>query len=227
MSNLKLKDMKQYLSFFLFIFVFCLVGYSVEQEFPASLSLEDGTVYEGVKLINRTPSEVVFKYSGGVKNLKIAELSEEVQELLNYSEVDALVVDEAQAEKTTLRLQQIAAAEKAQEDANILAEKKKHVFMLRGYVYRVLDDGLLIQAGEPTDLTYYGIRVSESEVAAKKYKRYSVVRPQREFGLVYLKRHPRFEDLTDSDIIDVNVYRDGIFRYDGKTLKQFVFLKDF
>ena len=219
--------MKQIILFVVLFFSLGFVAQSAERAFPGSLTLQDGTVYEGVKLISQTPSEVVFKYSGGVKNVKIAELSDEVQQLLNYSVVEALAVDRAQAEKTALRLKQIDEVEQAREDARVLAEKKKHVFMVRGYVHRVLDDGVLIKAGVPTDLIYYGIRVSEGEVAAKKYKSYSVARRQREFGLIYLMGHPGFEGLTDTGIIDIDVYRDGIFRVKGETLKQFVFLNGY
>jgi outer membrane murein-binding lipoprotein Lpp len=218
--------MKHLILSFLLLFSLCLAANSAELEFPESLSLKNGIVYEGVKLISQTPSEVVFKYSGGVTNVKIAELSEEVQQRLNYSKVDALAFEAAQAEKTALRLKQTAEAIQAKENAKILAEKKKHVFMIRGHVHRVLDGGILIQAGEPTDLVYYGIRVSESEVSKKKYKSYHVARPQREFGLLYLAGHPRFEHLTDADVIDVDVYRDGIFRFNEETRKQFVFLKE-
>ena len=217
--------MKQLILSTMLFFSLCLAAYSAEREFPETLSLNNGTVDEGVKLISQTPSEVVFKYSGCVTNVKIAELSDEVQQLLNYSEADALAVETAQAEKTVLRLKQSAEVVKGREAAKILAEKKKHVFMIRGHVHRVLDGGVLIQAGEPTDLVYYGIRVSEGEVSKKKYKSYSVARPQREFVLLYVAGHPRFEDFTDSDVIDVDVYWDGIFRAKGETLKQFVFLR--
>ena len=196
-------------------------------DFPESLALKNGTVYEDVKLISWTPSEVVFRYSGGVKNVKISELPEEVQQLLNYSESDAIATEVAQAEKTTLRLKKEEDVVKARGDAKILAEKKKHVFMIRGYVHRVLDDGILIQAGVPTDLIYNGIKVSENEVSKRKYKSYPNARPQREFGLLYVAGHPRFEYFTDADVIDIDVYRDGIFRSEGETRKKFVFLKDY
>lgn len=218
--------MKKIILSIVLFFSFCLAAFSADREFPETLTLNNGTVYEGVKLISQTPSEVVFKYSSGVTNVKIADLSEAVQRQLNYSEADALAVEAAQAKKTALRLKQRAEAAKVKEAAKILAEKKKHVFMIRGHVHRVLDGGVLIQAGEPTDLVYHGIRISESEASKKKYKSYQVARPEREFGLLYLAGHPRFEDLPDADVIDVDVYRDGIFRFNGETRKQFVYFKE-
>ncbi len=207
--------------------VLCMGAYGGEFDFPTSLTLKDGTVYEGVKLISRTPAEVVFKHSKGVTNAKISDLSEELKLLLNYSEVKARAVEAKQAEKTALRLKKVEDEKQVREAAKILAEKKTHVSMVRGYVHRVLGEGIVVQAGVPTDLIYNRIRVSEEEVSKRKYKSYQVARPTREFGFVYIEGHPRFEYFTDNGVIDVDVYRDGIFRSKGETMKKFVYLRDF
>jgi len=209
------------------MFLVCLGAYGGESDFPTSLTLVDGTAYEGVKLISKTPAEVVFKHSKGVKNAKISDLSEELQIFLNYSETAAREVEAKQAEKTALRLKAIADEAQVREAAKILAEKKTHVFMIRGYVHRVMDDGIVVQTGVPTDLIYNRIRVSEEEVSKRKYKSYPVARPTRVFGFVYIEGHPRFAEFTDGATIDVNVYRDGIFRSGEETMKKFVYLQDF
>ncbi|CAA6691854.1 Unannotated [Lentimonas sp. CC19] len=216
------------------LLLFCMISLSLclganggEVGFPSSVKLKDGTSYEGVKLMSQTPAEVVLRHSNGVANIKISDLSDELQVLLNYSEEEAKALEAAQAEATALRLKQVEHDKQVREAAKILAEKKMNMFMVRGYVHRVLEEGIVVQAGVATNSVYNRIRVSEGEVSKRQYKAYRVPRPIREFGFVYIEGHPRFESLTDRDVIDVDVYRDGIFRSGGETMKRFVYLQEF
>ena len=198
-----------------------------EVDFPTSLTLRTGTSYEGVKLMSRTSAEVVLKHSMGVVNVKISDLSQELQELLNYSEAEARALEAKRAEEAALRLKNAENEKLEREAAKKLAEKKAYRFMVRGYVHRVMAEGIVVQAGEATDSVYNRIRVSEEEAAKRQYKAYRVPRPTREFGFVYIEGHPRLETLTDRDVIDVDVYRDGIFKFEDRTVKKFVYLKEF
>ncbi len=205
----------------------CVGANGGEVNFPTSLTLRNGTSYEGVKLMSRTPAEVVLKHSMGVVNVKISDLSQELQELLNYSEAEARALEAKRAEEAALRLKNAENEKLEREAAKKLAEKKAYRFMIRGYVHRVMEEGIVVQAGEATDSVYNGIRVSEEEAAKRQYKAYRVPRPTREFGFVYIEGHPRFETFTDRGVIDVDVYRDGIFKFEGRTMKKFVYSKDF
>ena len=219
--------MAKLLLFCMMSLALCLGANGGEVDFPTSLNLKDGTTYEGVKLMSRTPAEVVLKHSNGVANVKISDLSEELQQMLNYSEAEARELEAKQAEATALRLKQVEHVKQVREAAKILAEKKANMYMIRGYVLRVMEDGIVVQAGVATDSVYNRIRASEEEVLKRQYKAYRVPRPIREFGFVYIEGHPRFESLTDRDVIDVDVYRDGIFRSEGETMKKFVYLQGF
>jgi|GEM_PF-3600783 len=199
-------------------------------QFPDTIELEDGTVYEEVRLVSQTPSEIVIIHSGGGANLEITQLSLELQRDLGYSSEKAEAYEVKKAEAVTERRDKAEAAEQSRRDAKALEKYiKANTFMLRGTIWRITPEGILLDPVEPVNMSYFGIALSkaEEENTPFRYKRYRGSRPQREFGSLFLTGHPRQANLSDGESIDVNAYRKSTEKIGETTAKRYVFLQEF
>ncbi|MGJ8640162.1 MAG: hypothetical protein ACSHYA_12300 [Opitutaceae bacterium] len=196
---------------------------------PETLELDDGTTYSEVRLMSQTPSEVVFMHSGGAKNLEKSKLPASLQKAFNFSAEAAEQYDSEQAALLQERRQKAQALADAREEAKALkAYIKKNTFMLRGRIQQITPEGILIEFQEPSKrYTYFDIPISVSEEDSRiRYKSYRKARPRREFGWLFLTGHPRQEEFSSGQQIDVNAYLKGTHTLGDITAKNYIFLDD-
>ena len=204
-----------------------LIGKSAE--LSETLTLADGTFYEGVRLLSQTPSEIVFVHAGGAQNLDKSKLPAKDQRALNYSEADALAHEAGVARD----------AEESRQKADAQADERKetkvveqyivtNTYMPRGKIQQIIPAGILIELQEPSGETYFGTPLSKAEAGTPlRYQRYRRSRPLREFGWLFLAEHPAQAEFSDGQLIDVNAYRKGIQLVGTITAKRYIFLETY
>jgi hypothetical protein len=209
--------------------IFLSISHGSTTKLPKAFELDDGTVYEEVRLISQTPSEVVFMHTGGAINLEKSKLPAALQEALNFSAENAVEYIAQKAKSDEQRREKAAELEQIRESAQALKKHiKEHTYMIRGRVGQITPVGILIKFQEPSQQSYYGTPLSLAEQNDPlRYRRYSKARPRREFGWLFLTGHPRQEEFVNEQVLDVNAYSDGVKTLDQITAKKYVFLQDF
>ena len=220
--------MKTFLKLLVLVAITFASAQASEVKFPKTLKLEGGTTLKDIRLLSKTPSEIVVHHSSGVKNLKIAQLSPKVQELLEYSAADAAAYDKQALELNEKQRTDKAAREVARKEAKVLKEKiKEQTYMIRGKVSQVISGAILVEPRVPSTDYFYGTQLSRDEDRNLNLRKYSKSRPEREFGWTLILNHPNRETLATGDIIDINAYRDGAETIGEITAKKFFFLEDY
>ena len=194
---------------------------------PETLTLDDGTVYEGVRLLSQTPAEIVFMHSGGAKNLEKAALPAKYQRALDYSEADAIAHQKSIAQNAEENRNQAEEQATARREAKAVEQYiNAHTFMIRGKIQQIIPEGILIELQEPTGESYFGTPLSKAEKGTPlRFQRYRRSRPLREFGWLFLTAHPEQARFSDGQLIDVDAYREGIQTVGTVTAKRYVFLE--
>lgn len=222
--------MKRFAGFLILLIALSGVGGASEVNLPEKISMEDGTVYEEVRLVSQTPAEIVIIHSAGAQNLKIADLSSDLKELLGYSEALATAYELEQLEEAQSKIDRQREAEKKRKEAIALELRiKNETYMIRGKVERITPEGILIETWEPSRVSFQGVRVAaeEGEKLQMRFRKYATARPKRAFGSIFIAGHPQVDTLADGSFIDVNAYRNGTQAVDTITAKKYVFLENF